>query len=409
VTLVTRYQKIEPFKLSSQQVLKYLEFKGYGKDIPLNPKTRKPTTGKKAVARLLRKFPTDPVLQQLRLIRGLKKVIGDLSDKYIHSDGKFHPVWVLDVSTGRMACGAPNLTNQPQGRFAEERERAMAQRSSIIAAPGFSLISRDWMGSQAQLTAWFANDPSYARVSRLGAHAYYNSHLDGKPVDLERPDEAVAADLAYIKKTSERYGLSKAINLALPFGLGPFLLAEEVGCSFKQACEYLMVHENMFPLVKAWKDQLRKVAHADRTLRNPFGWVSPFYFDIYRKKLQDGETVWEANGKQANQVLAQQPQSTEAAMLKEVLLDVDEKTKDDPDFHLLVPVHDEVLGEARIGTEAKYMKLLATSMEHPWPELNGFSIGTEGKWAPGELGGSNWGPYDEATNPFGMRDYHDPA
>ena len=221
-----------------------------------------------------------------------------------------------------------NLTNNPRP-LAEERERAQAQRSSIVATDGYVLISRDWMGSQAQLTAWFANDPSYARVSRLGAHAYYLSHLNKAPVDLERPDVEVAADLAAIKKADPRYPLAKAINLALPFGMGPYLLAEEVGCSFREACEYLMVHENMFPIVAAWKEQTRRLAHKEHGLRNPFGWTSPYYFDIFKVKERDGEVVSEPSGKQANQVLAQQPQSTEAAMLKEVLLTIDEQTRDD--------------------------------------------------------------------------------
>jgi DNA polymerase I len=397
--LVTRYAQIAAFEpSSSKQVLDYLTFKGY--DVPTHPKTKKPTTGKKAVARLLRQHPTDPVLQQLRLLRGLKKVIGDLSDKYIHSDGRFHPIFTLDVSTGRMAGGAPCLMNQPQGRIAEERERAQAQRSSIVATDGFVLISRDWMGSQAQLTAWFAGDPSYARVSRLGAHAYYLSHLDGAPVDLNRPDAEVAADLAAIKKHNPRYQLAKAINLALPFGMGPYLLAEEVGCSFSEACRYLHVHESMFPIVAAWKEQTRKLAHKEHGLRNPFGWTSPYYFDVFRKKERDGEIVWEPSGKQANQVLAQQPQSTEAAMLKEVILSLDEQTINDPDFHMLVPVHDELLAECRVGTEQKYMALMKAEMERKWPELNGLAIETEGKW------GYNWAEADE-QNPRGMRAWKD--
>lgn len=399
--------KVEPFSpTSSQQVLAYLNLRGY--EVPLHPKTRKPTTGKKSVARLLRKYPEDPVLQTLRLLRGYAKVIGDLSDKYIHSDGRFHPIITLDVSTGRMAEAAPNLMNQPQGRLAEERERAQAQRSSIKATDGYVLISRDWMGSQAQLTAWFANDPSYARVSLLGAHAYYLSHLNGKPVDLDRPDPLVAADLAEIKKKDPRYPLAKAINLALPFGMGPYLLAEEVGCSFADACVFLMVHENMFPHVKAWKEQIRKIAHKEKCLRNPFGWTSPYYFDIFRKTAQldeDGQPVWEAKGRQANQVLAQQPQSTEAAMLKEVILDIDEQTRDDDDFHILTPLHDELVGEARIGTEAKYMEMLRRSMGRAWAELNGLAIDTEGKI------GYNFAEYrgedEDDPNPLGMRSYDD--
>lgn len=395
--------KVEPFSpTSSKQVLDYFKLKGM--EVPLDPKRKTPTTGKKAVARMLRKYPTDPVLQGLRLLRGYAKVIGDLSDKYIHPDGRFHPVWTLDVSTGRMSASAPNTTNQSQGRLAEERERALAQRSSIKATDGYVIISRDWMGSQAQLTAWFANDPSYARVSLLGAHAYYLSHLNGSPVDINRPDAEVAADLDKIKKEDPRYQLAKAINLALPFGMGPYLLAEEVGCSFQEACTYLMVHENMFPHVKLWKDQIRKIAHKEKCLRNPFGWTSPYYFDIFRKteKVDDnGEVIWEAKGKQANQVLAQQPQSTEAAMLKEVILDVDEQTLHDDDFHILTPLHDELVGECRIGTEAKYHAMLRKSMERPWPELNGLSIGSEG------LTGLNFAKYDATHNPLGMREWKD--
>lgn len=87
-------------------------------------------------------------------------------------------------------------------------------------------------------------------------------------------------------------------------------------------------------------------------------------------------------------------------MLKDVLIDVDEQTKDDPDFHLLVPVHDEVLAECREGREAHYMALLKREMERAWPQLNGLSIETEGKW------GYNWAEAGD-DNPRGMRPYVD--
>ena len=404
VVLVTRYALISPFEpTSSKQVLDYLRFKGY--EIPTNPKTKQPSTDKKSVAKLLRLHPTDPVLQRLKMIRGYSKVIGDLQDTYIHSDGRFHTVFTLDVGTGRMASGAPNLMNQPQGRTEEERERALAQRSSIIPSEGFVLISRDWRAIEAQLVAYFADDPDYARIGLLGSHAYYASHLLGKPVPLSLPDDELGRRFDFIKKTEPIYPLAKKANLALNYGMGPYLLAEELVVEFEEARRLIAVHENMAPKVKAWKEKTRLLAHKERTLRNPFGWVSPYFFDIFRKTArfdEEGRQIWEPRGKQANQVLAFLPQSTGAAMLKEVWLALDDLLRDDHDFHLLIPVHDEILAEARIGTEAKYHALMRAAMERAWPELGGLTIATEGKK------GFNWSEAGD-DNPRGMRAYVDPA
>ncbi len=394
---VARYERLEKFNPQSQpQILSYLQRMKF--NVPLNPKTRKPTCDKKALGKLIKQKPDDPVLQNLRMMRSLRKALAELDDTFVHRDERYHSQYVLDVGTGRMASKSPNLMNRPAGRSEEEREIALAVRSSIVASEGYVLISRDWRAIEAQLVAYFANDPQYARISLMGSHAYYASHLLGKPVDLERPDDEVMADLDKIKKTESIYPLAKKANLALNYGMGPFLLSEELAVPFSEAVRLILVHEGMSPQVKAWKESVRMRAHKEKKLVNPWGWVSPYVFDVFRQN-KNGD--WTATGKQANQVLAFLPQSSGAAMLKEVLLSLDEQTADDDDFHLLVPVHDEILAECRIGTEPKYHALMKKEMERAWPELSGLVIGTEGKI------GFNWSSYDKKTNPEGMRDWVD--
>jgi DNA polymerase-1 len=296
-----------------------------------------------------------------------------------------------------MASHSPSLLNQSQGRNDDERERALAQRSSIQATEGFVLGSRDWRALEAQLTAFFANDADFAKISLLGSHSYFLSHVLGTPVDLNRPDSEIEADLNALKK-HPKYHMCKAVNLAVPYGMGPFLLAEHLGITFQDAVGFLQVHERMAPKVTAWKAQVRIQAHKEHYLRNPWGWISPYYWHVF---TQNSAGEWVANGKQANQCLSFLPQSSGACMIKDVWLTLDEMTRDDPDFFLLIPVHDEILFECRLGTEVKYHALVRREMERKWVELGGLSIATEGAL------GLNWAKAGD-DNVDGMKAYHDP-
>ena len=62
------------------------------------------------------------------------------------------------------------------------------------------LLEVDFSGIEALQVAWFARDPAYYRLAKLGPHAHLASHLIGKPADLSWSDGDLRTHYKALKK-----------------------------------------------------------------------------------------------------------------------------------------------------------------------------------------------------------------
>jgi len=299
-----------------------------------------------------------------------------------------------------------------------EARAAKKIRGTIQASSGMMLLERDYKSEESLLLGYFAEDPTYMRLSRLGNYSYFTSLKVGKPVSLDRPDSEVLKDLNKIKKEHpfDRQ-LFKAIILALGYGEGTYAMARHLepffiekakvaalndaqtkrwwkdiqgepfhdsrvtglvaeiafGMAKNAAEDYRKIYLGAAPKVAQWQETTRNRAHKEKRLTNPFG-MSLDFFDVYRRQ---GDT--RVPGTEANKALAYLPQSTGAGILKEALLAVDKELGNDPDFHLLVPIHDSLLSECKESKVDHYSLILKQIMEEPIKVLGGLVIETEPK------------------------------
>jgi DNA polymerase I-like protein with 3'-5' exonuclease and polymerase domains len=103
-----------------------------------------------------------------------------------------------------------------------------------------------------------------------------------------------------------------------------------------------------------------------------------YFWDVLRVK--DGKATL---GKEANAALAFRPQSSGAAMLREVMLSLD--NLDGRLFDFLVPIHDAILVECEEKDVEQTQRVLRREMGRAWPELGGLVIEADYKV------GKNWG------------------
>lgn len=283
-----------------------------------------------------------------------------------------HPIFTLLPDTGRIASKAPNFQNVPQGYYSKvERELALAIRSTIIPSPGFVLVEADWKAIEALLVGYFAEDPDYIRISKMDPHSYLASHILGKPASLEWSDERLKEYFAQIKAEHEDVrALAKKNNYAGNYDQGAKNRAKDIGCTVEEAKKYMEVADAIAPKIKKWKMDTRLRAHAEGRLVNPFGYVR-YFFEVFRQR-KDG--LWTL-GKEAREALAFLPQSTCAAMCREVILDLPESE----DCFLLVPIHDSLLLECKEEKVAECATMLRSLMERPWPQLGGLTVEVEVK------------------------------
>jgi DNA polymerase-1 len=384
--IIKRWARCEAFNpTSSKQLLAYYAWKGY--PIRKNRKTKRPTTNEEALEATLSKID-DPLLRKALDARKLKRGGGDLKDTYLGADGRFHSNFTLEPDTGRLSSRAPNLQNVPNPDRAEkesiEERIALLIRSTIEADPGMVLMEFDWKAIEALLTGWFADDPGYMRLSELDSHAFYTSHILADRAILQEGFDALDPDLeaklAWLKKT---YPLEraegKAANLALGYGMQADHLAARLKIPRDRAARLIRIKDEMAPKVTAWKNATQRRAHEEGKLVNPFGFCRSF-FEVYRK-TKYGEL---RPGREANEALSFLPQSTGAAMLRTVLVDLDEEVDETGLAELLVPVHDSVLLQCRPEKVEDVKERVVRSMNRPWPELNGLQVGVSVKM------GLNW-------------------
>lgn len=347
--------------------------------VPRHRRTKQPTTDEASLRKILLRYPQDPVIPLVLEARALLKAKGYLDDTYVGRDGRFHPSYTFHPDTGRLSSRSPNIMNQPQGRAGDAKaELAEAIRSAIVPSPGFLLVEADWKAIEAVLVGYFAQDPTYIRAARLGVHAILASHILGTPIQLDLPDQEIARRVSLLKRAEPRvYAGSKKTIHARSYGEGVRAVARDLGCTVQEAQQYIDAYEEMAPLIRRWQDSTRARAHKEHRLVNPFGFTSPYFFEVYRYDKNRGQWVL---GSQANEVLAFLPQSTCAAMLRRTLLQLDRLQSEH--LHILAPIHDSVLFEVREGAIQESVGNIVQCMEAPWAELEGLQVEVEVKVGP---------------------------
>ena len=378
----TRWAQQKPFNCQSpKQVLAYLQSKHY--KIPKDRKTKQPTTNDDALDKILRNVK-DPLLEKVLEVRGLGKALGYLHDTFIGADGKFHPIYTFRPETGRLSSVRPNMQNVPNNGV--EQELAKAIRSCVVPSrPGRVLVECDWRAMEAVLTGYFAGDDDYIAASKKDSHTWLCGYIlqdRGIISDVPSPKRDDFMDWAKdIKKRfkDERF-LAKTINLATGYNMRWPLLASTLHCTAEEAKRFLAIKAAMAPKLEAWKDSTWREAHKLGYLTTPFGYINYFWDVLVADKAKPGSFNL---GKEANAALAFRPQSSGAAMLREVMLDLEKY--DGNEFDFLVPIHDAALTETDEKDAHTVGKLLASTMGRAWPELGGLVIEAEYKI------GVNWG------------------
>lgn len=386
---VNRWALSLPFSpSSSSQVLKYLKYRKY--PIP-KKRTGEETTGKEELSNLMDKLElegiVDPAFEQILTARKLAKGIGYLYDTFLGADGRMHPEATLLPETGRTSYRRPNFQNQPQGRNNEkpwdlvEKRVAKAIRSTVIATPGYKLVELDWNSMEALLLSYFAKDPDYARISVLSSHAYLLSHYLGKPTDLSWDDKRIKAYHEELKKGEKaKYQICKIANLSDNYDIGVDKLAKVLKTNRPGAQAMKDLRKAAFPKIAEWQMATRLQAHAAGKLVNPFGFTA-YFWNIFEKR-KDGK--WK-KGQQAHECLAFMPQSTNAMMMRDVIVDLAALPGYGEYFFLLVPIHDALLLEIREDKVEEVVQKVKALMMRAWAELEGLRVGVD------VVVGTNWG------------------
>lgn len=363
--------------------------------VPRERKTRRETSNEEGLLNLIARYPEDRVLPKVIEAKKLRKAMGYLYETFLGRDGRMHPQFTFLPKTGRLSSRAPNFQNIPQGKHSQvERELAEAIRRTVIPSPGCVLVELDWKAIEALLVGFFANDPDYILASKRGIHDIFGSHILHRRGIIDTPKTAHDPDLEeWIKWFKHNHGgvraLAKKRIHAGAYGQKPPNMAKDLGITIPEVLELDEILYAMAPLIPKWQKETRLRAHTDGKLINPFGYIQ-YFFEVFTKRKDE---TW-GLGKEAWEALAFLPQSTGAAMLREVLLSEQVASPllaphESDFFWLLVPVHDSLLFECLEGRVGDCVEIIRGEMQREWPELGGLSVDVEVKV------GTSWGTMDD--------------
>jgi len=385
----------------------------------LSRRERKVTFDESAIMKLIKKYPKDPLYPVIIEHRGVQKLlstyigvtdIGGIvrGGMPIGRDGRIHTLYSQNPNTLRLASQEPNLQNLPRPSKNPD-DLCNIIRNLVVASPGCIFGARDFAGIEALLVGYFANSPRYMRLCRLDIHSYYSAYaiheLDGRISANDLPllswdDAKLKTRLDEIKKEfkSDRNELYKHLVHGNNFFQGVMGAREkifsETGIMYpvEKISKVMNLYFELFPEIKKWHNSVMLQAEKDGFLRNPFGYILRF------NKVFDYEKVgreWEKRpGPEANKVVAFNPQSTAAGIIKEALLRLWFTRFEEAGQYLRLQVHDELLWEVEKALQPSVDAVVKEEMERPILALplpasykmgSHLRIGTDGKE------GSPWG------------------
>lgn len=181
---VSRWCLLEPFLPTSPQQVKEL-IKHYGHKVGTARKTKKETSDDDTIKKLIRKCrgskkPKDQELAHLltlvRECRQLSKVLGTYVEGWRPgADGRIHSTPGFWGRMYRISWRRPNISATIQDK--QEEYIAAGFRKCVAARPGHVLVEADWKGMEGVLVGYFADDPDYMRLAKIGVHDYVCSHI----------------------------------------------------------------------------------------------------------------------------------------------------------------------------------------------------------------------------------------
>jgi DNA polymerase I-like protein with 3'-5' exonuclease and polymerase domains len=242
----------------------------------------------------------------------------------------------------------------------------------FVAPRGELLFEIDYSAIEAVLVGYFARSLRYIRLAKMGVHDYLNAHIlhqTGKIEASDIPDLGVSdkdlkAALKALKgKFPEEREIAKRIVHGGNYGMTPRRMWELYPKEFptlKLAAHLQAIYYEVCPEVREWQKQSIEVADNGASLRNPYGYVHHF-FHVKEWFKHDGKWDWKW-GEDAKAVLAFQPQSTAAAIIKEAMLRIKQRGLD---YYLRLQVHDSLVGSAHRDSVEWVRKEIAGIMTEP--------------------------------------------
>jgi len=274
------------------------------------------------------------------------------------ASGRVHASWMLDTSTGRLACRIPNLQNLP--RTASDKHRI---RDVFCASPGNVLIVADYSQLELRVLAHMANCSNMRERFLAGGdyHSLTAAQMYHHIQDALDSGE-VSVDSIKSKFEPER-SRAKAVNFGIVYGKAASSLAEDLNISVDEGQQLIDAWFQAAPAVKQWIERTKADARSQKRVPSLLGrWRHFPLLDnnasrFLKGKCERAAVNFAIQGSAADIVMGAMLQLRRHMRLKEI------------GFKLVLQVHDELVleGPSEFAQEAN--DILHGVMCNPFRQL----------------------------------------
>jgi DNA polymerase-1 len=189
------------------------------------------------------------------------------------------------------------------------------------------MIAADYSQIELRIMAHLSEDVGLCQAFAEGADIHRATAAEVFAVD----------DLAEV--TDEQRRAAKAINFGLIYGMSAFGLAKQLDIERKAAQTYVDLYFSRYPGVKSFMDRMREQANAQGYVETLYG--RRLYLPDIKSRHQNRRAAAERTAINAPM------QGTAADIIKRAMLSLDAWQKaTQPDLHILLQVHDELVFES---------------------------------------------------------------
>lgn len=270
-----------------------------------------------------------------KLLNTYVSVLPELADK---NTGRIHTNFnQKSIVTGRLSSSSPNLQAIPvKGEFGSQI------RNAFIASEGYSLVSADYSQIELRVLAHFSMDP-------VLIDAFYQD----RDIHTITASALFAFEEAMITPAMRR--TAKAVNFGIIYGITPFGLSKQIGISLAESKHYIRLFFNRYKGVKSFIDKVIEKAKRDGCVKTLYGRRRPVpQINSPNNALQKfGERI------SINTII----QGTAAEIIKLAMIKLYNRIElEKTDVKMLLQIHDEILFEARQGTDDSFIKKVHSDM-----------------------------------------------
>jgi DNA polymerase-1 len=339
---LAREQAEDPaFNPNSPKQLGVVLFEKLG--LPVIKKTKTGySTDVKVLEELKGKHPLVDTILQYRVLAKLQSTyLEGLKPLINRTTGRIHTHFQQTVAvTGRLSSTDPNLQNIPT-----RTEIGRGIRALFVPGDGYDwLMSCDYSQIELRILAHVSRDPLMLESFRENqdVHARTASEVFGVPLDLV---------------SHEMRSRAKAVNFGIVYGISDFGLAVQLGCSRKEAGEFIENYLARYQGVKAYMERMKALARSQGYVATLLG---------RRRYLPDINNRNFNLRSFAERTAINTPiQGTAADIMKLAMLKVDAALqKSGLSSRVLLQVHDELVLEVKEAEREATAALVQTEMQN---------------------------------------------